>query len=60
LVEVTSGLVDGEQVVTVGQASLKQDTRVTVINNDVGATELQAETGGNGSGREGSEDAATD
>ena len=32
LVEVTSGLTDGEQIVTVGQASLKQDTRVTITN----------------------------
>ena len=32
LVEVTSGLVEGEDVVTVGQASLKQDSKVTVIN----------------------------
>ena len=34
MVEITSGLDDGEQVVTVGQASLKQDSRVTVINRD--------------------------
>ncbi len=56
MVEITSGLADGEQVVMVGQGSLKQDTRVTVIN-DIGAESLQAESDQR---REGSEDAATD
>ena len=37
MIEITSGIEDGEQVVTVGQVSLKQDSKVTVIN--------QAETG---------------
>jgi membrane fusion protein (multidrug efflux system) len=32
LVEITSGLEDDENVVTVGQSSLKQDSKVTVIN----------------------------
>jgi membrane fusion protein (multidrug efflux system) len=32
LVEITNGLEDGESVVTVGQTSLKQDSKVTVIN----------------------------
>ena len=32
MVEILSGLQDGERVVTVGQVSLKQDSRVTVIN----------------------------
>ena len=34
MVEIVSGLQEGDQVVTVGHASLKQDTRVTVINRD--------------------------
>ena len=34
MVEITSGLADGEQVVIVGQAGLKQDSRVNVINRD--------------------------
>ena len=33
LVEITSGLGDAEDIVTVGQASLKQDAKVTVINS---------------------------
>jgi len=40
-----SGLEDGEDVVTVGQASLKQDSRVTVINrpeNDETAVDPEA------------------
>lgn len=37
MIEITSGIKDGELVVTVGQVSLKQDSKVTVIN--------QAETG---------------
>jgi membrane fusion protein (multidrug efflux system) len=32
MVEILSGLDDGDEVVTVGQAGLKQDSRVTVIN----------------------------
>jgi len=32
MVEIVSGLEDGEQVVTVGQVSLKQDSKVTIIN----------------------------
>jgi membrane fusion protein (multidrug efflux system) len=31
-VEITDGLVDGEQIVTIGQAGLKQGAKVTVIN----------------------------
>ena len=34
MVEILDGLEDAEQVVTVGQVSLKQDSRVTVINQD--------------------------
>ena len=34
MIEITSGIEDGEQVVTVGQVSLKQDSKVTVINQD--------------------------
>lgn len=37
MIEIISGIEDGEQVVTVGQISLKQDSKVTVIN--------QADTG---------------
>jgi len=32
MIEIVSGLEDGEQVVTVGQVSLKQDSKVTIIN----------------------------
>ena len=42
MVEITEGLDDGEQVVTVGQVSLKQDSKVTVINQPA-ATELAAD-----------------
>ena len=34
MVEIVSGLQEGDQVVTVGHASLKQDSRVTVINRE--------------------------
>ena len=59
MVEITSGLEDGDQVVTVGQASLKQDSRVTVINRD-GNTELAAGTNDTGDAQQESDDAATD
>lgn len=39
MVEVVNGLEDDERVVTLGQSSLKQDSRVTVINRS-GDTEL--------------------
>ena len=42
MVEVTNGLQEGEQVVTVGQASLKQDSRVSVIRQ-AGNAELAAD-----------------
>lgn len=42
MVEVTTGLQEGEQVVTVGQASLKQDSRVSVIRQ-AGNAELAAD-----------------
>jgi len=32
MIEIVNGLEDGEQVVTVGQVSLKQDSKVTIIN----------------------------
>lgn len=32
MIEITGGIDEGEQVVTVGQVSLKQDSKVTVIN----------------------------
>ncbi|MBW2475586.1 MAG: efflux RND transporter periplasmic adaptor subunit [Deltaproteobacteria bacterium] len=59
MVEVAGGLDDDEQVVTVGQASLKQDSRVAVIKQP-GEAELAAETGEEGSEQQGSEDAAPD
>jgi len=43
MVEISSGLRDGEQVVTAGQASLKDDSRVTVIGR-AGGTELAGDT----------------
>ena len=43
MVEVLGGLVDGEQVVTVGQVSLKQDSRVTIINQP-DTTELASDS----------------
>jgi membrane fusion protein (multidrug efflux system) len=59
MVEIISGLTDGEQIVTVGQASLKQDTRVTVIN-EVAAPKLKAERNEAVAENKGSEDAASD
>ena len=59
MVEVTSGLTEGEQVVTVGQASLKQDTRVTVINLVDGA-KLEADAKEADTENKGSEVAASD
>ena len=59
MVEIISGLQDGEQVVTVGQASLKQDSRVNVINQ---AGDAERTAGGNtrsDAGQE-SDDASTD
>jgi membrane fusion protein (multidrug efflux system) len=58
MVEIISGLDDGEQVVTVGQASLKQDSRVTVINRS-GDEELAAEAGDQDSSQQESGDAPT-
>jgi len=59
MVEIVSGLQDGEQVITVGQASIKQDSRVNVINR-AGDAERAADTGReSGAGQE-SDDAATD
>ena len=40
MIEITSGLTDDDDVVTVGQIGLKPDARVTVINADE-ATEIQ-------------------
>ena len=59
MVEINSGLRDGEQVVTVGQASLKNNSRVTVIGR-AGNTELAEDTNAaNGAGQE-PDDAAAD
>ena len=49
MVEVTSGLHEGEQVVTVGQASLKQDSRVNIIKQ-AGNAELAAGASEQGDG----------
>ncbi|MDH3585675.1 MAG: efflux RND transporter periplasmic adaptor subunit [Gammaproteobacteria bacterium] len=59
MVEVTSGLQDGEQVVTVGQASLKQDSRVSIIKQ-AGNAELAAEANEEGDEQQGSVDATSD
>ena len=59
MVEITSGLQDGEQVVTVGQASLKQDSRVNVINQAGDAERAAGESASSDAGQE-SDDAATD
>jgi membrane fusion protein (multidrug efflux system) len=56
MVEVTSGLREGEQVVTVGQASLKQDSRVNIINQ----SESAAVTAEASDEAQGSEDATSD
>jgi membrane fusion protein (multidrug efflux system) len=59
MVEVTSGLRDNEQVVTVGQASLKQDSRVNIIKQ-AGNADLAAGASEQGGERQGPEDAASD
>ena len=59
MVEILSGLQDGEQVVTVGQASLKQDSRVNVINQ-AGGAERTAGTDTEGAAGQESDDATTD
>jgi membrane fusion protein (multidrug efflux system) len=43
MIEVTGGLAEDERVIVVGQANLKQDSPVTVINQ-AGGEELSAET----------------
>ena len=63
LVEILSGLDDGELVVTVGQASLKQDSKVTVINHPDKielAADSAEELNGQQSSRQGPENASTD
>jgi membrane fusion protein (multidrug efflux system) len=59
MVEIVSGLDDGEQVVTVGQASLKQDSRVTVINRSDDKALAAEANDENGAGQE-SDNASTD
>ena len=59
MVEITSGLEDGEQVVTVGQASLKQDSHVTVINQD-GKPGLAADTSEDDNEQQVADDAPAD
>jgi membrane fusion protein (multidrug efflux system) len=59
MIEITTGLEEGEQVVTVGQVSLKQDSKVTVINQtDTG--ELAADTNDPDAEQQISENASTD
>ena len=59
MIEVISGIEDGEQVVTVGQVSLKQDSKVTIINQtDTG--ELAADAIDADAGEQLSENAPTD
>ena len=63
LVEILSGLDDGELVVTVGQASLKQDSKVTVINHPDKielAADSAEELNGQQSSPQGPENASTD
>jgi membrane fusion protein (multidrug efflux system) len=59
MVEIVSGLQDGEQVITVGQAGLKQDSRVNVINQ-AGDTERAAGDNLESAAGQESGDAATD
>jgi len=59
MIEVISGIEEGEQVVTVGQVSLKQDSKVTVINQ-TDSGELAADTIDADSGEQLSENASTD
>jgi membrane fusion protein (multidrug efflux system) len=59
MVEVTGGLREGELVVTVGQTSLKQDSRVSIINQ-AGDPGLAAEASEEAGEEQGSEDAASD
>jgi membrane fusion protein (multidrug efflux system) len=59
MVEITTGVQDDEQVVTVGQASLKQDSRVTVINRDRNAA-LAAGASEAGDAQQESDDAPAD
>ena len=59
MVEIVSGLQEGDQVVTVGHASLKQDSRVTIINRDDSA-EYAADAIPEGGSAQEAEDAASD
>jgi len=59
MIEIVSGLQDGEQVITVGQAGLKQDSRVNVINQ-AGDTERAADENLESAAGQESGDAATD
>ena len=58
MVEIVSGLQEGDQVVTVGHASLKQDSRVTVISRG-DSTEYAADANPDGAAEE-TDDAASD
>ncbi len=59
MVEITSGLQDGDQVVTVGQSSLKEGSQVTIINRG-GNAELAAGANETGDAQQESEDAPAD
>ena len=44
MVEILSGLEDGDEIITVGQVGLKEDSKVTVINRPADASEPTDET----------------
>lgn len=59
MIEIVSGLQESDQVVTVGHASLKQDSRVTVINRD-DSTEYAADVNPEDGAEREADDATSD
>lgn len=59
MIEIISGIEESAHVVTVGQASIKQDSKVTVINQ-ADSGELAAETIDADAAQQGADDAPTD
>jgi membrane fusion protein (multidrug efflux system) len=59
MIEIISGIEDEEQVVIVGQVSLKQDSKVTVINQ-ADTEELAADMTDEDAGQQVSDNAPTD